>query len=849
MRSFFAILADEPLKKLAMAIIAELNTRPNGSAIAWQSREKLHLTLQFLGDISSVQVSDLCQNLSQAIADFAGFGLSVDKLVLFPHPAKPSVIALQFKPEPKLEYLAKAIAELAKRAGISLSERSFKPHLTLGRIKAQRYPPFNDIIIPASLSLPVQQIVLLQSHIAASGMNYVLLNQQQLAYAMTNHLSQETSPYLLQHVNNPVDWYPWNQQALNNAKQEDKPILLSIGYTACHWCHVMAHESFEDEETAVLMNRLFVNIKVDREERPDLDKIYQMAHQLLAQRSGGWPLTVFLNPHDLTPFYTGTYFPREPRYGMPAFKQVLCSVADFYHSKAEVLAQQNHSLRLALNQLGQTSANVTELTPAILQQACYELRQQFDPIHGGFGMAPKFPQPSYLLFLLNQALDAEKSDQAVIKLTLTSMAQGGIYDQLGGGFFRYSVDERWEIPHFEKMLYDNAQLLGLYALGYKLIGEAQYLPIVQETAAWLISAMQSPQGGFYASLDADSEGIEGKYYRWSKSELSALLTVEEYQLAERYFNLHQAPNFEGYWHLNIARELDQPSDLPLAAIKQKLAIARSQRIPPLRDEKILTAWNGLAIANMAQAAICLDEEAYTLAAQRAVDFIRQHLWQNGRLLATYKDGQAKYNAYLDDYAFLLHGLLVLLQAKWRSADLDFAIDLAEALLTWFADEQQGGFFFTSHDHEALIQRPKPFFDEAIPAGNSVAALALTQLGYLLGEMRYLEAAQQTLAAGSYYLQQAPHGCASLLLVLQDMLQPPTMVVLRGQTANLVAWQKLASQTYHPRRLCFAIPEQEIKLPPKLEEMPNIADVTAYICQGQQCLAPIIDMQAFAKLKY
>ncbi len=672
-----------------------------------------------------------------------------------------------------------------------------------------------------------------------------------------NHLSNETSPYLLQHVNNPVDWYPWNSEALAQAKSANKPILLSIGYAACHWCHVMAYESFEDEETALLMNRWFINIKVDREERPDLDKIYQTAHQLLTQRSGGWPLTLFLNPHNLMPFYTGTYFPKEPRYGLPAFKQILQGVANFYQGNQAAVITQNQQLQAMLQQLTQTVASFAGLTPYTLQIARDELIRQFDRQQGGFGLAPKFPQPNYLNFLLHYMADNKRADKQVlmiIETSLTKMAQGGIYDQLGGGFYRYSVDERWEIPHFEKMLYDNAQLLGLYATAYAFMQQPLYAQIVRETAAWILKDMQASEGGYYATRDADSEGEEGKYYYWSREELKQLLTFDEYKIALLYWGINQAANFENRWHLHINQTLpivaqqlnlsQEAVQARLKLVKQKMLQARNNRLPPLRDEKILTAWNGLMIKGMAKAGIYLHEMAYINSAQRAVDFIRQNLWQEGRLLASYKDGRAKHKAYLDDYAFLLEGLLTLLQAKWRSEDLLFAIELAEGLLTYYQDEQQGGFFFTASDHEALIQRPKPFFDEAIPSGNGIAALALARLGYFIGNASYITAAENTLKAASYYLQQAPHGCASMLQVLQDYLNPPIIIILRGRTESLQEWQHVVLQDYHPERLCFAIPDDVDDLPTQLAQKTNLAQVTAYICQERQCLAPITEWAVF-----
>jgi len=669
-----------------------------------------------------------------------------------------------------------------------------------------------------------------------------------------NHLASETSPYLLQHANNPVEWYPWNQKALQRAREENKPILLSIGYAACHWCHVMAHESFEDEETAVLLNRWFINIKVDREERPDLDKIYQTTHQLLSRQSGGWPLTIFLNPHDLIPFYTGTYFPREPRYGLPAFKQVLAKIADFYQQQQPLLHIQNQQLQTVLKQLAQAEVSTAALNLEPINMACLELQTQFDAQHGGFGFAPKFPQPGYLNFLLH--LLAQQREPWVITLINTSlikMAQGGIYDHLGGGFHRYSVDERWEIPHFEKMLYDNAQLLDVYAQAYGLTKQAFYAQTARSIATWILTDMQAPEGGYYATRDADSEGIEGKYYVWSQTELAQLLTESEYSLAAAHLGFDKPANFEDQWQFYLAKtptalaqqfqDNEQRVNQQFSHIKQKLLQARQQRIPPLRDEKILTSWNGLMIKGMARAGITLQETGYIRSAQRAVDFIRQKLWQDGRLMASYKDGQTKHKAYLDDHAFLLDGLLTLLQADWRDSDLKFALELAEVLLAYYQDEQQGGFFFTAHDHEFLPQRPKPLFDEALPSGNAIATLSLIRLGHLVGNQVYLTAAEQSLKFASHTLGQLPQACTSMLLALHDQLIPPSLVILRGPIADLKAWQWEIQAEHHPKRLCFAIPLKAIDLPPKLASLTAEAKVTAYVCKGQQCLAPVHDLAA------
>ncbi|HVJ11954.1 MAG TPA: thioredoxin domain-containing protein, partial [Burkholderiales bacterium] len=509
-----------------------------------------------------------------------------------------------------------------------------------------------------------------------------------------NRLRGETSPYLQQHAANPVDWYPWGAEALERARAEDKPILLSVGYSACHWCHVMAHESFEDPAVAAVMNRLFVNVKVDREERPDLDQIYQTAHQMLAQRAGGWPLTMFLAP-DGAPFFGGTYFPKEPRYGLPGFPELCERVAEAWRGKRAAIAAQNAEVLQALGRtLPRPAAQARQLDAAPIKLLLDTLRANFDARHGGFGAAPKFPHPTDLELCLRQG------ESEIVFTTLTRMCEGGIYDQLGGGFCRYSVDARWMIPHFEKMLYDNGPLLGLLADAWLTSGDPLYAKCAAETAGWVMREMQSPEGGYYSSLDADSEGEEGKFYVWDRDEVQRLLTPEEYAATAAHFGLDQPPNFENrHWHLYVAQ--------PGAAAVAKLFAAREKRIRPGRDEKILVSWNALAIRGMARAGRALARPDWIASARRALGFIRAAMWREGRLLATYKDGKAHLNAYLDDYALLIGALLELMQEQFVPADLEWASALADVLLEQFEDAAAGGFFFTARDHESLILRPKP----------------------------------------------------------------------------------------------------------------------------------------------
>jgi uncharacterized protein YyaL (SSP411 family) len=671
----------------------------------------------------------------------------------------------------------------------------------------------------------------------------------------TNRLAHETSPYLQQHAHNPVDWYPWGPEALQRARHEGKPILLSVGYSACHWCHVMAHESFEDEATARVMNELFVNIKVDREERPDIDRIYQIAQQLITQRSGGWPLTMFLSHDDQRPFFGGTYFPNEARYGMPAFTDILRRVAEYYHGHQADLRQQNDGLMRALDELMPPApAGNVQFNAGPIKTARVHLSQTFDGNDGGFGSAPKFPHPETLERLLRDwhatAASEEPDLQALYMATLTlrRMGDGGLYDQLGGGFSRYSVDGHWMIPHFEKMLYDNGALLSVYSEAAVATGDSFYARIASETADWVIRDMQSPEGGYYSSLDADSEGHEGKFYVWDREEARRALTVEEFAVFEQRFGFDRTPNFEGKWHLHVFRALEQVAgesrldpdrvDAVLDSARAKLLAIRNTRVWPGRDEKILTSWNAITIRGMAVAALALGRDDLADSATRALDFIRKTLWKNGRLLATYKDGRAHLNAYLDDYVHLADAVLELQQVRFRSDELAFARELLDAVLGHFSDSTSGGFFFTADDHEALIQRSKVFSDDATPAGNGVAAFVLLRMGHLLGETRYLEAAQQTLRAAWLAVEKYPHGHVSLLNALEEVLDPPTIVVLRGEHAETENWRRQLARVYDPHRLVISIPADARDLPAALADKTPRGAAVAYVCKGSTCSAPI-----------
>ena len=674
---------------------------------------------------------------------------------------------------------------------------------------------------------------------------------------MPNRLAQETSPYLQQNADNPVDWYPWGEEALARSRAENRPLLLSIGYSACHWCHVMAHESFEDPQVAAVMNRLFVNVKVDREERPDLDRIYQLAHQMLSGRPGGWPLTLFLTP-DQVPFFAGTYFPVEPRFGLPGFAQLLERIDAIWRERRDDIGRQCASLLEAFARMQpQAPAGDVVLTAAPLDAAIESAGSMFDSRHGGFGGAPKFPHAAELqLCLRRHAATGDRDALHIVRHTLECMARGGIYDQLGGGFCRYSVDAQWAIPHFEKMLYDNGPLLALYADAWCVTGSPLFERVVRETAAWTRREMQDAAGGYYSSLDADSEHHEGKFYVWTPSQVAALLSAEEYAVASASFGLDGPPNFEGEaWHLVIARgvesvaaALSRPSHECTALLdsaRKKLFAAREQRIRPARDEKVLVSWNALMIVGMARAGRVFGEPEWIASARRAFEFIRSTMWRREgdgkaprcRLLATSKDGRAHLNAYLDDYAGLLAAAIELLQARFDHETLEFAVDLARALLEQFEDREAGGFHFTSHDHEKLIHRGKPGQDDSIPSGNGVAAFALNRLAFLTGEFRYARAAERALRHFQPAFSEHPGACSSLLTALQEQLEPTRMLVLRGPAAEVQSWRDALAKLYLPDTMIFALGNEAAGMPEPLAK-PASDRATAWLCEGATCLAPI-----------
>ncbi len=676
-----------------------------------------------------------------------------------------------------------------------------------------------------------------------------------------NRLAAQTSPYLLQHAGNPVEWYPWGPEALERARVENKPILLSIGYSACHWCHVMAHESFEDPATAAVMNRLFVNVKVDREERPDLDKIYQTAQQLLTHRPGGWPLTMFLAPWDRQPFFGGTYFPNQARAGLPAFAALLERVAEYFRTHQEQIRSQKAMLEEAFERLlpAPGDADVV-LGEAPLARARALLEGGFDPRHGGFGRAPKFPRTGSIerclrhWYATSGAAEPDLKALYMATLTLTRMAEGGIFDQIGGGFYRYSVDEEWAIPHFEKMLYDNALLLAVYARAALATGEELFARTAAATASWALREMRSPAGAFYSSIDADSGGREGGFYLWRRDELQALLSADQYAACTHRFGLDGAPNFEDAWHLAAKAPVAAVGDAlhrstaqieaSLEGARVRLEAARRSRSPPARDEKILTAWNALMIKGLAAAARALRDPELAAAAGAAADFVRRELWRDGRLFAVTKDGQAHLPAYLDDHAFLADALLELLQTRWRGADLEFARELADAMLHRFEDSRRGGFYFTASDHETLIHRPKSFDDDSLPSGNAVAASVLARLGYLLADLRYLDAAERALKAASEPMHEHPDAHMGMLNALEDFIGPAEILIVRGAEAD--HWSRELGALYAPARMIFAIPEEARDLPPALAAKAPTGRTVAYLCEGMTCSAPFDDLAELAR---
>ena len=676
---------------------------------------------------------------------------------------------------------------------------------------------------------------------------------------MPNALAKESSPYLRQHADNPVEWLPWSQQALDLAREQNKPILLSIGYSACHWCHVMAHESFENEATAALMNKHFINIKVDREERPDIDRIYQTAHQLIARRPGGWPLTMFLSPDDQLPFFGGTYFPDQPKYGMIAFADLLERITVIYREEPEKIRQQGQAIQQALMEIelhqnqNQRGADIDAVSTFDAQ-----LLKAHDSKFGGFGRAPKFPQPAILLQAINRAFrkTPENPVYRAIDFSLGQIALGGIQDHLGGGFYRYSVDDKWMIPHFEKMLYDNGQLLEVYAKGYRLTANPLYRDAVDGIVGWLEREMRTVSGAFYAALDADSEGVEGKFYLWTPTEVHQVIDADVYEPFAYRFGLDQAANFEGCWHLHGYYEAQQVIDKfaldtesyqtqHQQACRQLLA-ARDRRIRPGLDDKVLTSWNALVIRGLANAARVFLRQDYFDLAWQCLQAMQDECWQDGRLLAQSARSGKQLPAYLDDYAHLLQAALDCLQFEWDNATLGFAIRLADNLLELFEDKAHGGFFFTAIDHEKLIQRPKSWQDEAMPSGNAVAAIALQRLGLLVGHRAYTQSAEKALQSVADNLNQTPFHAAGFVALLETVHAPPAQLIVRGETEALTQWRGQILPRLRPDQTAFFIPLSAKDLPDEIAQKTSAGITTAWICEGFSCRAPLHEIETVLK---
>ncbi|HMC89649.1 MAG TPA: thioredoxin domain-containing protein [Gemmataceae bacterium] len=685
------------------------------------------------------------------------------------------------------------------------------------------------------------------------------MSQQQ---EFTNNLAHETSPYLKQHAHNPVDWRPWGPEALELARRLERPIFLSIGYSACHWCHVMEHESFEDPEICRLLNDNFVSIKVDREERPDLDQIYMASVQLLTRQAGGWPMSVWLTP-DLKPFYAGTYFPPDNRYGRPSFRQVLTALADAWKTRRSEIEESSVQVAEHLQQALQLEGAPGDLEPGLLRKAVSMLQRAFDSVHGGFGSAPKFPHPMDIRLLL-RAWKRFGDDEAMqmARSTLDHMARGGIYDHLGGGFHRYSTDERWLAPHFEKMLYDNALLSVAYLEAYQASGDASYRQVVEETLAYVLREMTSPEGPFYSTQDADSEGEEGKFYVWSAAEVEAILGKEKADIFGYVYDVNPGGNWEGHTILHRTKTDEQDArllklDVPqlrriLEDCKQKLLAIRSKRVWPGRDEKALTSWNALMITAFAQAAAVLQNPAYLQAATKSADFILTRMRApDGRLLRTYSAGtEPKLNAYLEDYAFLVDALISLYEASFERRWIEAACGLAELMIQEFWDSRHGGFFFTGVSHETLIARTKDLQDSSIPSGNALAVTALLRLHKLTGQKDFLDKVEQTIRLCRGLMASSPMAAGQMLVALDFYLGPVREFVVVANEMNKEGREVLnmIQSRFDPNKVVAfkngSDKDARIdKVLPLLGDKTSRGGVTTYICRDFACQKPVVGVEA------
>ena len=654
---------------------------------------------------------------------------------------------------------------------------------------------------------------------------------------MANRLAQETSPYLLQHRDNPVEWYPWGEEALSRARAEDRPILLSVGYSACHWCHVMERESFEDPETAAYMNAHFVNVKVDREERPDVDALYMEAVQAISGQ-GGWPMTVFLDP-EAVPFYGGTYFPPDESRGMPSFRMVMEAVVDAFERRRGEIAERAPRMRARLAAIGRIEPADGVPEETLTEEAVARLLEAADRRHGGFGGAPKFPPALALELLL------ARGERTHVERTLDAMLAGGIYDQLGGGFARYSVDAAWLVPHFEKMLYDNALLARAYLHGWQALGHERYRRAVEETLDWALREMRGPEGGFYSALDADSEGEEGRFYVWTPEQLGEVLDADAGRIAE-FYGVTERGNFEGRNVLHLAAGAGAEEPEGLAEARGRLLEARSRRVRPGLDDKRLCAWNALAISALAEAGAVLERADYLDAARSCATFAWERMRDaDGNLLRTWKDGRAQLNAYLEDHAYLLEALLDLYEATFEPAWLEHARALAEATIARFGDPERGGFFSTSGDHESLIARRKEIGDHPIPSGNSSAALGLLRLAALTGERSYEERAESVLRLFADPALRHPESFAHLLRAVDFHLTPTKEVALVGD--DLAELARVVRSEHRPHLVLAGGPEGTTT-PELLQDRPAIeGKPTAYVCESFTCQQPVGDPASLSNL--
>ena len=659
-----------------------------------------------------------------------------------------------------------------------------------------------------------------------------------------NRLKNEKSEYLLQHADNPVDWYPWSKEAFDTAEKENKPIMLSIGYSACHWCHVMAHESFEDDGTAELMNANFINIKLDKEERPDLDKIYQMSQTIITGKTGGWPLTVFMTPTKF-PFFAGTYFPDTERHGLPGFKDILLRVMDFYKNQRDDISKQNIQIKNIFETLNKTKETKNIINEDLLDKVKSELISSIDKVHGGFGSAPKFPHVNNLDFLIKTTEKDDKETLELIELTLTRMTCAGIYDHLKGGFFRYSVDELWMIPHFEKMLYDNGPMIDILCNAYKITQNSLYLDKINQTCQWVIEEMQHEQGGFYSTIDADSEHVEGKFYVWTDKELRDILNTDELKLFKEIFVVYGKPNFEGKYHLHVTKTNQEcyinnkkSADLICA----KLLDVRNGRIRPATDKKILVSWNSLLMLGLINAYKVTGDNNYYNSAKKCFDFIKNNMWVNNKLYACYHDKPC-FNAYLDDYAFLSKACIEFLKIDWNEKDFSFLESLTDTLLDSFQDKENGGFYYTSDTHEELIYRPKSYMDESLPSGNSIATEVLSELYELTGNNKYIKAVDKSISSAADSINRSKFSHCSLYLAAPNIKISKKLIIIRCELEKMDEYKKNIYSLNTMNDNIYFIANNENVTIKGIKDKINQGRFTAYVCQNNTCSEPIKDYES------